>query len=76
VEGIKNLGGELSEMMDGRISPVMEARFAQDANSLVATLSRRLRAVRPLNAHAPAATAATCSHTLSGIGTGSVHTAH
>ena len=47
VEGIKNLGGELSEMMDGRVSPVMEARFAQDANSLVATLSRRLRAVHP-----------------------------
>jgi len=46
VEGIKNLGGELSEMMEGRVSGVMEARFAQDANQLVATLSRRLRAVR------------------------------
>lgn len=44
-------------MMEGRVSPVMEARFAQDANSLVATLSRRLRAVRLTIARAPAALA-------------------
>ena len=44
-------------MMDGRVSPVMEARFAQDANSLVATLSRRLRAVRCVIACAPSALA-------------------
>jgi len=43
VEGIKALGAELSEMMEGRASAVSEARFARDANAMVAMLSKRLR---------------------------------